>query len=59
MVETVMQENYHYMRMIQGVKDPEILLDMICFICYMAGKYEKTIPVEESRKIFEEIKKYI
>ncbi len=41
------------------LKDPDRIFDLICFHNYIEGKLNRDIPVEDSRKMFERIKKLL
>lgn len=43
----------------RNVKDPDLLFDLVCFRNFMAGNMDIQIPVEESRQVFEEIKRLL
>ena len=45
--------------MIKGLKDPDEIFDLICVANYFAGNFNQNVPVEESRKAFEHIKRLI
>lgn len=41
------------------LKDPDQLFDLVCFRNYVCGDMDLNIPVSESRKVFERIKKLL
>ena len=45
--------------MICKMKDPDQIFDLICSANYFAGNYNQNIPVDESRRAFERIKKLL
>jgi 5-formaminoimidazole-4-carboxamide-1-beta-D-ribofuranosyl 5'-monophosphate synthetase len=38
-----------------NVQDPDQLFDLICVKNYMAGQFDRNLPVDESRKEFQEV----
>ena len=36
----------------KGLKDPDQMFDLICLNNYLAGQFDRNIPVDESREIF-------
>jgi hypothetical protein len=41
------------------MKDPDKLFDLICVANYFAGTFDRRMPVDENREVFERIKKLI
>ena len=45
--------------LLKKLKDPDEIFDMVCTYCYFAGNFNNKMPVDESRKAFELIKKLL
>lgn len=43
----------------KGLKDPDQIMDLLLFASYSAGLFGTPMPVDESREVFENIKKLI
>jgi len=44
---------------IAELKDVDQMFDLVCLMNYMSGHLEDEIPVDDSRKIFKQIKKLL
>jgi hypothetical protein len=44
---------------IMDLKNPDEMFDLVCAGCYFAGNLDGMMPVDESRKVFEKIKKLL
>lgn len=44
---------------IRSKKKVDIVFDMVIFNAYLAGEFGQKLPVEDSRKVFEHIKKLL
>lgn len=43
----------------QGIKKPDLLFDLVCYHNFVAGQFDGKIPVQESRQVYEEIKRLL
>lgn len=53
-----MKENKLIKTMLR-MKDPDSIFDLILVVNYMAGRFDEPHPIDESRKVFEHIKKLL
>lgn len=44
---------------IMALKDPDQMFDLIVMMAYMRGNLNGMVPVDESRQVFEKIKKLL
>ena len=54
-----MSENEITQKDIRRLRNPDRIFDLICASNYFAGQFNSNMPVEESRKSFERIKKLL
>ncbi len=43
----------------RGIKDPDLLFDLVVFRAWLLGQGDQSIPVEESRLVLKHIKKLL
>lgn len=43
----------------KGKDKVDRMFDMVCAVNYFAGQYQQNMPVDESRKVFDQIKKIL
>lgn len=52
-------KNIDPIKMLMRMKNVDQIFDFICFHNYMKGQFDQKIPTDESRKVFERIKKLL
>lgn len=46
-------------KMMKRMKKPDEIFDLVCLANYMRGQFNGMVPVEESREVFDHIKKLL